>query len=275
VRAKAFLVPAEVERGIEIALRCDTVWIDTDRALLTLSWRGLVTVDTPDEEALGALVIAAESRGREIGYAQITKLLRDGITSTTDSDTLTESRSLRPRPESLAEIDSDLLPTPGAFRPKRPLPSVEVVAASPLAGAAVVLPAATPVVIAAEDSAGPVSWEELTGSDLIDSVIIEEAKTITRIDARKIGTAAVADEPSTAPRIPLAGLAEVKGELGAADYARIAVAVERGEAARVLSDYGLGLPDLPRLQRVWTTRSVMDPLFAEAFAQAVAKARRG
>jgi hypothetical protein len=281
VRAKAFLVPAEVDRGIEIALRCDTVWIDTERALLTLSWRGLVTVDTPDEEALGTLVIAAESRGREIGYAQITKLLRDGITTTTDSDTLTESRSLRPKPESLAEIDPDLLPTPGAFRAKRPLPSVEVIAApgaggSPAvssAGAAAKVPAAAapPVVIEADDSAGPVSWEELTGSDLIEASVIEEAKTLTRIDARKIGT----DEPSTSPMIPVAAIAEGKGELGALDYARIAVAVERGEAARALSDYGLALGDLPRIQRVWSDRSAADPSFAAAFAQAVAAARRG
>ena len=96
VRAKAFLVPADVDRGIEIALRCDTLWIDTDRSLLTLSWRGLVTVDTPDEEALGTVVIAAESKGRELGYAQIARILTEGLTGSTDGDTFSESRALRP-----------------------------------------------------------------------------------------------------------------------------------------------------------------------------------
>ena len=121
VRPKAFLVPEDMERGVEIALRCDTLWIDTDRSLLTLSWRGLITVDSPDEEALGTLVIAAETKRRDLGYAQIAKILREGTLSSTEGDTLTEGRPLA-RPESILDIDSDLLPTPGPFKPKRPLP---------------------------------------------------------------------------------------------------------------------------------------------------------
>jgi hypothetical protein len=293
VRPKAFLVPADVDRGIEIALRCDTVWIDTDRKLLTLSWRGLVTVDTPDEEALGALVIAAESKGREIGYAQITKLLRESTMSTTDSDTLTESRPLRPRSDSLRDVDPDLLPTPGPFRAKRPLPTVDVVTApggttppvtlgdaptSTGIAAKVPAPARAPIVIEAEDTGGPVSWEELTGSDLIDASILEEPKTLTRIDlhratdgAPSAGDPHANDEPSTRPVL----MAPRQADLGAADYARIAVAVERGDAARTLFDYGLTLPDLPRVQRAWSERSAADPTFAHAFASAIATARRG
>ena len=283
VRPKAFLVPADVDRGIEIALRCDTLWIDTDRRLLTLSWRGLVTVDTPDEEAVGALVIAAESKGREVGYAQIAKLLRDGTMSTTDGDTFTESRQRSPHPESLGDIDPDLLPTPGPFRPKRPLPSVAVVEAPwsteitlPVPpGPAAKVPAATPapVVIEAEDTGGPASWEELTGSDLLDLGAVEEAKTLTRIDARRIDDSISTDEPSTKPMIQ--GPPSQPRELGVADYARIAVAVERGDAARALFDYGLTLPDLPGVQRAWSERNAADPSFAQAFAQAVATARRG
>ncbi len=162
VRPKAFLVPADVDRGIEVSLRCDTLWVDTDRALLTLSWRGLVTVDTPDEETLGTVVVAAESKGRELGYAHIAKILREGVTSSTDGDTLTEARPLRP--PSLAEIDPDLLPTPGAFRPKRALPAV---GAQGSQGPAAKVPATvpTPIVIEAEESGTPLAWEEISSTD--------------------------------------------------------------------------------------------------------------
>lgn len=34
----------------EIALRCDTLWIDTDRAICTLTWRGFVPLQAPDDE---------------------------------------------------------------------------------------------------------------------------------------------------------------------------------------------------------------------------------
>jgi hypothetical protein len=61
---------------------------------------------------------------------------------------------------------------------------------------------------------------------------------------------------------------------GPPDYARIAVAAERGDAARALLLYGLAMPDLPRLQREWRERSAADPGFAQAFAAAVAEARR-
>jgi hypothetical protein len=79
------------------------------------------------------------------------------------------------------------------------------------------------------------------------------------------------EEPSTRPLLR----PEPRRELGAADYARIAVAVERGDAAQALFQYGLGLPDLPRLQRTWSERSAADPAFASAFNAAIAAARRG
>src|SRR6185436_20451978 len=34
----------------EIPLACDTLWIDTDRAICTLTWRGFVPLQVPDDE---------------------------------------------------------------------------------------------------------------------------------------------------------------------------------------------------------------------------------
>ncbi len=56
---------AVVERqGItqSVPLRCDTLWIDTDRALCTLTWRAQIPVKHPDEP--GRVVISLDSPGQ-------------------------------------------------------------------------------------------------------------------------------------------------------------------------------------------------------------------
>src|SRR5262249_41135992 len=62
VRPRAFLLEKRAERAIDVAMRCDTVWIDTDRAVVALTWRGLAVVDTDDRTAVGTIVVAAETR---------------------------------------------------------------------------------------------------------------------------------------------------------------------------------------------------------------------
>ncbi len=277
VRAKAFLVSADMAHGAEIALRCDTIWIDTDRALVALSWRGTLAVTPPDEEALGTLVVAAEPKGSEIGYAQIEKLLRDGTnTVSTDNDTFTIPGGAAPRRESQARADPDDVPTPGPIRPKRALPAVDdeaPPAPSPSARVPVMAPSRAPVLIQAADAdePGASTWEELTGSDLMEMGSPDEPKTLTRIEARRRLDDGLGDEPSTRPLLVRPA---TPATFGPPDYARIAVAAERGQAASALFLYGLAVPDLPRLQAEWRERSAADPGFAEAFARAVAEARR-
>jgi hypothetical protein len=262
VRAKAFLVPADIERGLEIPLRCDTVWIDTDRAVVTLSWRGFITVSSPDEETLGSLVVAAESKGREVGYAQIMKLMRDGISSTTsDGDTFVETHRIR-RPAAPA-TPATAAPAPSVTRPS-------------------LITAPGPVVIESDETSPPGSWEELSATDFVESNTsdmiraplpsLEETKTQQHVDLRRfLIEDPRTDEPSTKPMLERP---PTRSDLDAADYARIAVAVERGDAARVLFRYGLTLVDLPRLQRTWTERATVDAAFGRALAAAVQAARR-
>ncbi len=70
VRPRAFLDGGET--GTEVPLRCDTLWIECDRALLTLTWRGRLPLDNL---GAGATVwIATERKGSPLTWATILRL---------------------------------------------------------------------------------------------------------------------------------------------------------------------------------------------------------
>lgn len=82
IRPKAFLIDRATQRGTDIALRCDTLWIDTDRSLIVVTWRGLTGVESGDPRALGTIAVAAELKGKEVRFSHIERLLREeGLTS--------------------------------------------------------------------------------------------------------------------------------------------------------------------------------------------------
>ncbi len=56
----------------ELAMTCDTLWIDTDRAMCTLTWRGQITLDHPAME--GRVVVAMEMIGRQLAWSTVEKL---------------------------------------------------------------------------------------------------------------------------------------------------------------------------------------------------------
>jgi hypothetical protein len=58
----------------ELKLTCDTLWIDTDRSLCTLTWRGQAQVDGPTPA--GRMVVAMERVGRTLAWAQVEPQLR-------------------------------------------------------------------------------------------------------------------------------------------------------------------------------------------------------
>jgi hypothetical protein len=56
----------------EIILRCDTVWIDTDRGVLVLTWRGLT--DAPGGyPGVGTLVVDADPDGKKLRWDRVEK----------------------------------------------------------------------------------------------------------------------------------------------------------------------------------------------------------
>jgi hypothetical protein len=125
VRPRTFLVSADGERSLEIALRCDTLWIDTDRAVMTLSWRGLVGLGTPEAAGLETLVVAAESKGKELRYKHIQRMLRDGASVSLDEDLAGETHPLAVRHDHVhAFAGSPSTPSAASSRrPQAPPPS--------------------------------------------------------------------------------------------------------------------------------------------------------
>jgi len=62
----------------EIALACDTLWIDTDRGICTLVWRGQVSLSRPDEA--GRIVVGLSNEGERLEYADFVARQADWTT---------------------------------------------------------------------------------------------------------------------------------------------------------------------------------------------------
>lgn len=259
VKPKVFLVSPDLERGVEIALRCDTLWIDAERGIFSLTWRGLAVVDTPDEDALGTLVVAAESKGREIRFKHIERILREGTSVSLDEDSLSETHALGLRHDAVKA--RDLLSQPTIHDPPRVFERSSVESNSAVSGI----------------------WDELSESDLVDAAATETEEPTFSRPAIRVATDDTFTEPMDVRRFAAlhdaaiayeARAAGARAPLAIADYARLAVAIERGEAAPALAEYGYGLADLPEIQRSWSIRLAGDAALASAFNAAVEAARR-
>jgi hypothetical protein len=332
LRPRVFLV-APSGRATDVALRCDTLWIDTDRAIAVLTWRGLASVDDPDPSAYGTVVVAAEARGKELRARQIERLLREGGEVTVERlDALAEPDALARRhdavkarlppdahavavaafdarsapPPSCPEPEPEGTDAPGARPPPTPPMSEEdvddleettttgnerllpppIAADEPLEhegdasasradhdaphgvsleryaqlSVALAAPNASRGAVLAKEGLTPAGWAA------IDRAWSERLQTEaedggTQLGARLRAARAAAHEASAGPA------------LSVADYARIAVGVERGDVPRVLAEHKLGLAELMRLQRSWTQRAAEDPQLATALAEAMEAAR--
>jgi hypothetical protein len=56
----------------QVGMRCDTLWIDTDRGLCTLTWRGHVPLEAPVQA--GRVLIALEEHGQQLSWAEVARL---------------------------------------------------------------------------------------------------------------------------------------------------------------------------------------------------------
>ncbi|TKD00106.1 DUF2169 family type VI secretion system accessory protein [Polyangium fumosum] len=77
-RPQAFRIDPKTGRVSEIALRCDTLTIDTDRGRLSLVFRGLTDVPAKAPIAVGTLVVASHPQGLRVRPADIEKVVRQG-----------------------------------------------------------------------------------------------------------------------------------------------------------------------------------------------------
>ena len=58
----------------EVAMTCDTLWIDTDRGLCTLTWRGQLHMESATDP--GRILVAMETPGHRIGWDDVERLSR-------------------------------------------------------------------------------------------------------------------------------------------------------------------------------------------------------
>jgi hypothetical protein len=75
MKPQVFRVHPRTGRVEEIALRCDTLWIDTDRAVVALAFRGLTDLGGADERAAGKLVVVADPQGKKLRFDKVEKQL--------------------------------------------------------------------------------------------------------------------------------------------------------------------------------------------------------
>ena len=68
----------------ELELACDTLWIDTDRSIATLTWRGQVAIDNP--AAQGRVLVAMENPGENVTFAEVIELAEVELAEADDDE---------------------------------------------------------------------------------------------------------------------------------------------------------------------------------------------
>ena len=120
---------------VELGMKCDTLWIDTDRSIATLTWRGQLELASPD--APGRVVVGMASVGQPLGWADVDKL-----SAARSSAAAHEAEGGRPRASMpIDDTDTHYGAEGDAVTP----------AALPFAGAGAV----------ADPARGPASWEQI------------------------------------------------------------------------------------------------------------------
>jgi hypothetical protein len=77
IRPQVFRIDPRTGRSEEIILRCDTLWIDTDRGVAVLTFRGLYDVGPGGDEAIGKLLIAADPQGKKLRGDRVEQMARE------------------------------------------------------------------------------------------------------------------------------------------------------------------------------------------------------
>lgn len=287
VRPQVFHVPplgASRARVEEIVLRCDTLWIDTDRCLLTLTWRGLA--DAPLGVAgLGTMVVDADPTGAKLRWDDVASRLR-GVTRAKAQDVavqdplavrydgMRDPPEAPPDPALVDEVTFDA-PTADTRLPVKVEPPPRSAAPRPT-------PASAPrkelgieryAAVCAElarkgaDRAGVLRAHHLTEP----SFKLLEAhwkKALARAEEARASALSFAYDAAY-----VAAQQRVGKPVGVREYARIQVAIEQGEVGRVLADLELELGDLVRLSRVWNKRLAESLELSDELELAIERAR--
>jgi hypothetical protein len=252
VRPKAFLVDEATERANEVALRCDTVIVDGDRATATLLFRGLVGIDGPNAEM--TIVVAAESPQKRLHYRDIERMLKDGTTSSI-SDSTAERDELERR--------HDTVRTSSSTPPRIATPV-------PPSWTAMPAPSRPPLPKLFEPEPENVH-EAATARVMLDSPTTRES--MASITIAEDGWGPGIDDFVTEEQPPRPAK-EIASLIGIREYVRMTVQIERGEIGDVLNEYKIGLAELASLRETWSQKFEDDPNLANEFDLKMTEARR-
>jgi hypothetical protein len=74
---KVIYVEPATKRPLDVAMRCDTLWIDADREVAVVSWRGIVGIAPPVAHGLGTVMVAAHAPTEQVSYEDVVRLLAE------------------------------------------------------------------------------------------------------------------------------------------------------------------------------------------------------
>ena len=136
IRPRVFVL-ADSNSGVmrlpdEVVLRCDTLWIDADRSLCVLTWRGVVPL-APNAQGAPSLVLALDEGDRKKTWARaLTQLDNATWTAATEPDDVREA----PEIESNHDHEDDDDDGPTTDRMQRQATTLDVAEPAPPAPAA-------------------------------------------------------------------------------------------------------------------------------------------
>jgi hypothetical protein len=354
IRPQVFRIPppgTPRTRVEEIILRCDSLWIDTDRSVAVVTWRGLTDVGR-GAVGVGRVVVAADPHGKKLHWERLEKRLgeQSSLTLRLDSDcpspadespppdplalrhdtvkgqpleaplgrdALSESgiqdaptdpmehqfgderMQARPSPEKGASVAS---PKPQVDPVIRPASTPILAMGVPLGGHRRAAPESAPAPRAprpagapAPRSAGPALRKDLTVQRYAEIAAALAQKGANRAAVLRAHlltepawtmidqhwTKAIAGETAQGGQALAEAFDEayvtaqdrLRPPVDVAAYARLHVALERGEVGRVLADLELELGDLVRLQRVWARRLATSNALGAELARAIEETR--
>lgn len=241
-RAPVAWVDSSRGRGEPLEMWCDTVWIDTDRELLVLVWRGVIEVPSLGDDGVERVVVTLSSGGREPELADVARdLVRGAFEPAAELPDLDDEDISRYAAEEAALAQYELWDD-------APEPSISLEAYA----------AASAALAEGQGDRKAV----LRGLGLDEKTFLQEERAwLTKMgDAAMSGDSALAlryGELFVAAQDGLAGPRE--GSETASKYAVLKVDMDDADdPAALLRDREMTLPAWMRMDRRWTRRAKDD-----------------
>jgi hypothetical protein len=80
VTPKVFHVDPTTGQRREVPFRIDTLWIDTDREVFVVSWRGVIGIASPAVAGIGRVLVAGHPQGQTVTFEEVEGVIRAGST---------------------------------------------------------------------------------------------------------------------------------------------------------------------------------------------------